>query len=194
MTHDGVKSLMQVFVASYPNYKPQDMKATIQVWERMLKNYSDAETALAAEAYIMSDTSGFAPSIGKIISLINTKGEEMTGLEAWGLVDKAIRNGVYGAEKEYNALPDVVKLAVGSPGQLREWAQMDVKAVQSVAQSNFLRSYDAAVQRQQFARTMPPQMAALYERSIPQIELKEEETPIEDGVPMPLHLKERLGL
>ena len=194
MTHEGVKNMMRIMTAAYPNYKPLDMKSTIAVWENLLAEYDDAKGAVALKAYIKSDTSGFAPSIGQIIDLMHYDPDQVGEMEAWGLVDKAIRNGVYGAEQEFSKLPDVVKEAVGSPGQLREWAMMDTQAVQSVGQSNFLRSYRVASERARKASRMPPEMARLFQRTkqFSELELKEEETTIDDGIPMPADVRQRL--
>ena len=192
MTHEGVKKVMQVLVASYPNFHPADMRVTMEVWERMLKNYDDAQVAKALEGYIMSDTKGFAPAIGQIVDILTTKPDEMSELEAWSLVQKAVRNGNYGAEREFNALPPEVQQAVGSPGQIREWALMDADSM-SVAQSNFLRSYRIVRDRAQKALKMPPELARLYQRTVMAIEA--EEAPkdhVKKGIPMPHELKERL--
>lgn len=193
MTHDGVKRLMMIMTAAYPNYKPQNMSQTIAVWESLLDDYDDGKAAIALKAYIASDTKGFAPSIGQIIGLMHYQPDELGDMEAWNLVDKAIRNGNYGAEEEFAKLPDIIKEAVGSPGQLREWAAMDSKTVQSVSQSNFLNSYRVAKKRASNAEKMPKEMARLFQRTrqFPKLETSNEE-PMEEGIPMPDHARERL--
>ena len=70
-----------------------------------------------------------------------TSPPEMTESEVWTLVSNALRNGIYGAQEEFDRLPPVVRRLVGSPGQLREWAMMDADTVQSVVASNFQRAY-----------------------------------------------------
>ena len=75
----------------------------------------------------------------------------MSELEAWGLVRRAVQNGIYGAQKEFDALPPVVQQCVGSPSQLKEWALLDEDVVASVVASNFQRSYRArAAQAKEF--------------------------------------------
>ena len=72
-----------------------------------------------------------------------TAPNEMTEQEAWSLVLKALSNGTYGSQKEFDKLPPVLQRLVGSPNQLKEWALMDSDTVNSVVASNFQRSYRA---------------------------------------------------
>ena len=55
----------------------------------------------------MTDTKGFPPTVGQIRA--NVAGRRTVDLmgegRAWELVYKALQNGYYGAEEEYNKLP-----------------------------------------------------------------------------------------
>ena len=189
MTHEGIKKMMRVICASYPNFHPNDMEDTIVVWENLLKPYEDKTGAAALRAYILSDRSGFPPTIGQLVGLMDKP--SMSEFEAWSLVARAIRNGNYGAEEEFSKLPDTIKEAVGSPGQLRAWASMDSKAVESVGQSNFLRSYKVAIERARTAEKLPIEMARIYRKDWDEpVAIIEEKRP--EGVPMPEGLMERL--
>lgn len=75
-------------------------------------------------------------------------------LEAWALVQKAIRNGTYGAEREFEELPPIVQKAVGDPSNIREWAQAEDDA-KTVIQSQFQRAYRTAMQRSKEEAQMP---------------------------------------
>ena len=100
MNREETKKILRIMVDSYPNYKPIDMAETIDVWQMMLEDFSYQQVAMALKAYIMSDTSGFAPSIGQLVGkmqMISTP-NELNEMEAWALVSKAIRNGYYRAE------------------------------------------------------------------------------------------------
>jgi len=168
MTTDGVAKMFTAMVAAYPNYHPADMTQTVRVWKSMLEDYKDEEVAIALKAFILSDTRGFAPSIGQIVALIpRNQDDGISELAAWGLVEKAVRNGGYGAEEEFAKLPITVQMAIGSPGQIRDWAFIDVDDLATVAQSNFLRSYRAAVAREKMANKLPEKLRELYSR-IPQ--------------------------
>lgn len=167
MTRDETKKIIMVISASYPNFKPQDLRMTVDTWQMMLDEYSYTQVSMAVKAYIASDTSGFAPSIGQVIGLMNKieKPEELNEMEAWALVSRAIRNGYYGAEKEYEKLPTLVQKAVGTPGQLRNWSQTDTESIENVVQSNFMRTYRTVVKSSQEIARMPESIRNLIEQT-----------------------------
>ena len=165
MTRDEIKEMLMVIQAAYPNYKPQDKTVAVNTWYMMLKDYEKEVVEAALKIYIASDTSGFAPAIGQLIDKINTvtAPPELNSMTAWGLVSKALRNGCYGAEQEFEKLPMTVKRAVGSPDNLRHWAQSDSKSIETVIQSNFIRSYEAEVRRKNEAAKTPKDVRALID-------------------------------
>ena len=85
-------------------------------------------------------------------------------MAAWGLVSTALRNGNYGAEQEFEKLPSTVKKAVGSPDNLRHWAQSDSKSIETVIQSNFIRTYEAEKKKKNEAAKTPPDVRALIDK------------------------------
>lgn len=166
MTRDEIKEMLMVIQAAYPNYKPQDKTVAVNTWYMMLKDYEKEVVEAALKIYIASDTSGFAPAIGQLIDKINTvtAPPELNSMTAWGLVSKALRNGCYGAEQEFEKLPMTVKRAVGSPDNLRHWAQSDSKSIETVIQSNFIRTYEAEVRRKNEAAKTPPDVRTLIDK------------------------------
>lgn len=166
MMRDEIKEMLMVIQAAYPNYKPQDKTVAVNTWYMMLKDYEKEVVEAALKIYIASDTSGFAPAIGQLIDKINTvtAPPELNSMTAWGLVSKALSNGLNGAEKEFEKLPPTVKKAVGSPENLRHWAMSDVRSVETVIQSNFIRSYEAEVRRKNEAAKTPKDVMALIDK------------------------------
>ena len=154
-------------VDSYPNYKPNNISETVDVWQMMLSDYDYSLVAMALKAYILSDTSGFAPSIGQLVAKIQTisQPQELDGMAAWGLVSKALRNGTYGAVEEFNKLPPLVKQAVGMPDNLKNWATSDYQTIETVIQSNFLRTYETVVKRANEINRMPNDIKSLIEKT-----------------------------
>ena len=154
-------------VDSYPNYKPNNISETVDVWQMMLSDYDYNLVAMALKAYILSDTSGFAPSIGQLVAKIQTisQPQELDGMAAWGLVSKALRNGTYGAVEEFNKLPPLVKQAVGMPDNLKNWATSDYQTIETVIQSNFLRTYETVVKRANEINRMPDNIKSLIEKT-----------------------------
>ena len=195
MTNEEVKKIIGTMILAYPNYKPDNMTMLIELWKEMLSEYTYQQVAMALKAYIASDTSGFAPSIGQLVGkmqMINQP-EELNEMEAWNLVSKAIRNGYYGAEEEFSKLPELVQKAVGSHEQLRQWAQTDIDSVENVIQSNFMRTYRTVAERSLNVSRMPVEVRKTIEainyrptienRNLGQIErIEEKETiPMPDG-------------
>ena len=208
MTRDETIELLMMVQAAFPNYKPPDKTVAVNTWFLMLADYPYQQVQMALKAYIATDTSGFAPSIGQIIDkmqMINSHAEQ-NEMEAWSLVSKALRNGNYKSREEFEKLPDLVKEAVGSPENIHNWAQSDIKSIESVIQSNFIKSYRLVVNRQKEIQKLPKEIKAMIsdnknfdgnriEKSQnTMLETKEEPEEERKCIPMPDRLKEKLKL
>lgn len=167
MTRDETVKIIRIMCDCYPNYKPNNLSETVDVWQMMLDEYSYNQVSIALKAYVTSDTSGFAPSVGKIVAKIQTisQPQELDGMAAWGLVSKALRNGTYGAVEEFNKLPPLVRQAVGIPDNLKNWATSDYQTIETVIQSNFLRTYEVIVKRETEISRMPGNIKSLIEKT-----------------------------
>lgn len=161
MTREETLGIMSVLKAAYPSYYKdmtrQDAEGIVSLWQAMFADDPIEVVAMAVKAHIANDKKGFPPHIGAIKeAIIKLKQpEEMTEQEAWALVRKALRNGIYGAQKEYDALPPILQRLVGSPNQLKEWAVMDEDVVASVVASNFQRSYKARAANERELLALP---------------------------------------
>lgn len=211
MTKNEVIKLLMTIQTFYPNYQVENKEFTINAWYSIIGDCDYKPMEKALRAYITTDTSGFAPSIGQLINKLHEvqSPQELNEMEAWLLVSKALRNGTYGAVEEFNKLPPLVQKAVGSPDNLRNWAQTDSESIENVVQSNFMRTYRTVVNRANEYQKMPKDIQALIEstnRSLysAQIGSKNQQTiklSLEDnksqnkpikGVPMPKEIKERI--
>ena len=211
MTKNEVINLLMTIQTFYPTYQVDNKEFTINAWHTIIGdcNYKLMEKAL--RAYITTDTSGFAPSIGQLLDKLHAiqNPQELNEMEAWSLVSKALRNGYYGAAEEFNKLPPLVQKAVGSPDNLRNWSQTDTNSIENVVQSNFMRSYRLVVNRENEIKKMPADVRTLIEnvnktsysaqigtKNQQAIKLslednKNQNKPIK-GVPMPKEIKERI--
>lgn len=211
MTEKEVRQLLAMTQAVYPNYNPPSREAAVNAWLMCLSEYDNNAVMAAFKAYITTDTSGFAPSIGQLLDKLHAiqDPQELNEMEAWSLVSKALRNGYYGAVEEFNKLPPLVQKAVGSPDNLRNWSQTDTNSIENVVQSNFMRSYRLVVNRENEIKKMPADVRTLIENVnktsySAQIGTKNQQTiklSLEDnksqnkpikGVPMPKEIKERV--
>lgn len=177
MTREETLAIMSVLKAAYPNYyremRRDEAEAIVGLWTEMFKDDPAEVVAVAVKAHIATDKKGFPPHIGAIREAITKikAPKEMTELEAWGKVLRAIngasmspnsrrmRNGVLeeltSAERNFNALPEVLQRLVGSPSQLSDWAKMDTDVVNSVVASNFQRSYNARAKHERERLALP---------------------------------------
>ena len=153
-------------VDSYPNYKPNNISETVDVWNMMLSDYEYNIVAMALKAYILSDTNGFAPSIGQLVGKIQsiTQPQELSEVEAWTLVRNAISNSGYNSVEEFAKLPPLVQKAVGLPENLREWALTE-NLNHEVVSSNFMRSYKSVLAREKEIAKMPSDVRQLIQNA-----------------------------
>lgn len=167
MTREQVGKLLMTIQAYYPNYNPPDKEITLNAWYIMFAEYPEKIVLHALRACIATNTSGFAPDVGQIMSRIQTisQPQELDGMAAWGLVSKALRNGTYGAVGEFNKLPPLVRQAVGMPDNLKNWATADYQTIETVIQSNFLRTYETVVKRANEINRMPDNIKSLIEKT-----------------------------
>lgn len=166
MTREETVKIIRIMCDSYPNYKPNNISETVDVWCMMLEDYNYNQISVALKAYVTSDTSGFAPSIGELIAKIQmiSQPQELNEMEAWSLVSKALRNGTYGAVEEFSRLPPTVQEAVGNPDNLRNWATSDYKAIETVIQSNFIKTYRSVTSRAEEIKRAPAEIQKLIEK------------------------------
>lgn len=171
MTVNDARKIIAVMLVSYPNFKPIDTELMATTWADMLNEYSYEQVSVALKCYITTDTSGFAPSIGQLIDKLKTveQPQELNELQAWGLVRKAINNSGYHSEEEFAKLPPLVQKAVGTPGQLKQWGLSDIESIETVAQSNFMRTYRAVAKREDEVSRMPKEIRQLIQQNEPKI-------------------------
>lgn len=196
MTREETIKILMLVQAAYPNYKSPDKTITVNLWCRMLQEYTYQQVEAAVDAYIRTDKSGFAPSVGNIIDkiqMIFSVEDDVNEMVAWNMVLKAIRNSGYHAEEEFAKLPKPVQRAAVSPGQLREWALTENMNIEVVS-SNFMRAYRIELERQKEIMKLQPEFRKRLESKDKQYEcigmnkdIRENHT----GVPMSNELKEK---
>lgn len=144
MTEREFTVLVKGLKAVYPDPKFLPDNYAIEVWYGFL-GHLDYDTArVAINKHIV--TSEYPPTIKDILGATQEE-STISEAEAWTMVRKGIRNGNYGSEEEFTKLPEIVQKAVGSPQSLSAWAQLPTSEVETVIQSQFLRSFRATVAR-----------------------------------------------
>ena len=122
--------MIRAIAAAYPNYRSQYsnemQKDAIDIWSVIFRD-DEYEMVSAALYTYMSRPYEFAPAPGQIKDILYTlqHPNEPSEAEAWALVRKAIKRGIYHYNEEYAMLPDVVQKAVGSADYIHELAMME---------------------------------------------------------------------
>lgn len=141
-------------------------KEAFDMWYALLKDYDYKDVAMATQNYM--STEKYPPVPADIIDKIHSVSEittEMTESEAWALVRKAISNAIYHAQEEFEKLPPIIQKVVGSANMLKMWAQTDIDQLETVIQSNFMRSYRAEVSKQREIARMPVEIRNQIEQT-----------------------------
>lgn len=169
MTRQETLGIMATLSAAYPSFyrksTPEDTAAAVALWAEMFKDEEYSIVKAAVLALIKTRTEGWPPNVGEVTAKIAelTLPKEMTRVEAWGLVEEACRNGLYGAREEFEKLPPLIQKAVRSPNQLREWAMMDSDTLKSVVASQFMRSYEIMQKREMEAAMLPENVKGMLQ-------------------------------
>ena len=167
MPRDDVFMIMSVLRLAYPPFyrviSTQAAYDNINLWTDMFSNDDASIVAAAVKSLIDGDDKGFPPTIGQVKAKMRllVGSDELTEAEAWNLVSKAVKNGLYGAVEEFEKLTPAVKRIVGSPSQLRDWASMDSDTLHSVVASNFQRSYKVVATREKEIAALPDDVKKL---------------------------------
>ncbi len=157
MTRQEALAVLAILKTAYPtfykNYSKEDVNAAIDLWATMFAEEHPEIVVEAVKALIC--THKYPPTIADIKEKIATitRPEQKTEMEAWQQVKAAI--SYYNAAENFERLPPILQKVVGSPNTLREWALMDGEVVNSVIQSNFMRSYKVKVVQQKEYAMLP---------------------------------------
>lgn len=156
-----VAALKTVYTS--PGFIPNEQ--ALDMWYRLVGKNNDYQTiSVAAQMYMT--TGKFPPTPADILecaSKLKAESSYLSEQEAWATVAKACTNGEwieggYSYQKNFDRLPKILQKAVGTPETLRNWSQVDMATMQTVVQSNFLRSYRAALEARKEIDKYPPKL------------------------------------
>lgn len=158
--------ILTILRIAYPSFykgvSEKDHGDTVFLWATMFKDDTYGLVSAAVKTFIASDEKGFPPHIGAIKSAIAklTQPESLTEIEAWNIVRGKM--SCYATRADFLSLPPVIQRAVGSASQLCQWAMTDIESM-PVIQSNFMRSYRAALAAEQQRARIPKDVLALMD-------------------------------
>ena len=159
MTRDEFKILVKGMKAVYAQSTFIPDKDAFEMWFALLCDLPYKTANIAIQKYMLTEK--FPPTPAEIrekaAQMFETPEIEMSELEAWALVRKAIRNSAYHANEEFDKLPETCQIAVGNAANLEEWAKMDYEKVEAVGQSHFIRNFRTTVLRIKEDQKLPEQ-------------------------------------
>ena len=184
MTRQETGIIMNILTTAYPRfYSGQDaldQRKTMSLWAEMFRDDPVELVAAAVKALIATDEKGFPPHIGTVKASMRklVQPDEMTEMEAWRLVRQAIRGASMSpssrlitaaggvdnrssAQRHFEALPPILQRVVGRPEQLAAWEQVEDDKIDTVIQSNFMRSYRARAQQEREYQALPQDVRAM---------------------------------
>lgn len=179
MTRDETIAIMGILKTAYPNfYKDMSRDSALQaiaLWSEMFRDDPAEIVTAAVKALIASRTEGWPPNIGEVKAKMQTitNPDGLSEGQAWALVEKACRNGIYGYREEFDNLPPAVQKAVGTPNQLREWAILDGGELKTVVASNFMRSFRTMQKREKELALIPVDVQKLLAKTAERLMLHE---------------------
>lgn len=166
MTLPETVKLIAVISETYPKFMDgRQIQTTATLWQKIFADDPYTEVEAAFFAFVSTDEKGFPPAPGALRALLNKLRQpegETTETEAWAMVQKATRNSIYNADKEYAALPEEIQRSVGSPSVLREWAMMDSETLNTVVASNFMRGFRARAVQVREMQKLPPAVREVF--------------------------------
>ena len=151
-------SIRAAYPVAYRNIDNTMLTQQVALWTKLFADVPYQQIDAALQAYILGNSSGFPPDPGQINAYLHTysgDAPEISRMEAWAMVRHALENSGYHAEEEFQRLPALVRQAVGTPANLKEMSQLPTSQVETVEQSNFLRTYDTVVKRAQDDAKIP---------------------------------------
>jgi Loader and inhibitor of phage G40P. len=185
MNREETVRILEGISGAYPNFlksvSEKELSHMADMWASVFTDDPFELVAAGTKAFITADTKGFAPVPGQIkakMQLIQNP-NEITEMEAWGLVHKAIRSGEstghgISCRKAWEELPEDIKNIVSS-GELSQWAVTDSSQM-SVISSNFMRSYTARMTQKKEYEKLPLDVRAVIENNTKALEGEENES------------------
>ena len=146
MTDYETKLILARIEANWSPFK--NAESAVTLWCDRFKSDPYPLVLEAVNVLIDTDTGGFRPTIGQVKAAMHdiVYGEAMSETEAWQIVKNSLHEAqedpenLTGAKSAWHKLPEELQKLV-SPRQLLEWNWMDIEKMDTVIQSNFMRSY-----------------------------------------------------
>lgn len=173
MTEQDTKSVLAYLSATWDMSKDKDPRQVLAVWHDIFAEDDVRLVQAAVKLYVNQEKFQPKPADIRVKMKELMTGRERTEMEAWSQVRRAIRGasmenwsrtltengpGKPSAVVNFEKLPPEIQLVVGGPEQLAEWERLDSKQLETVVQSNFMRSYRSVIADKENLALLPDGM------------------------------------
>ncbi len=152
MNKEETQKILTILRVNYPNNfksvaNKNDMDLIVDTWDIQFKSYTLDEVFNAIMSIIATDTSGFAPSIGRVKDELNKKYKDsvMTDEEAWSIVLNSAKCNPTKAKSNFEALPGNIKKAVKHPKFLESLGNANISS-QGTFKKDFVKNYNETIE------------------------------------------------
>ena len=152
MTRNDIVQIMAWVLANHPHMQDQDLRPTVQLWERMFADV-DRERFETAIMKVMA-RNPFFPTVAAISKALMIENDP-TPIEAWGEVTKAIR--IYGycrPEEALSSMSPLTKQVTISLG----WMNICSSEEPDVIRGQFMNHYSVLAQRAKDMAVLPKKL------------------------------------
>lgn len=183
MSREETLKILAVLKVAYPGFyrgmKPGEAESVVSLWEDLFRKEPYDIVSYAVKALLETDEKGYPPNIGAVKARIRllTQSGQMTEMEAWRLVREAIRGASMdassrlfhgessplpetSAQRNFLKLPEQIQRIIGGPEQLAEWEKLPDDEINTITQSNFMRSYRTRSQQDRELDAIPADVRA----------------------------------
>lgn len=140
---------MKIVAMIETNWQPvKDQDAAYDLWASAFRDDPFELVQTAVMALIQTDPGEFRPTIAKVRRKMHDMvyGRSISETEAWLLVKNSLNEAqqgpetLRGAKSAWQKLPEDIRKLV-TPKQLLDWNSVEAETLDTVIQSNFMRSY-----------------------------------------------------
>lgn len=176
MIKEDVIKLLTIIEATYPSFKVQDRASVLEAWSVILEPYDAEAIRDALVTYTRTNPSKFAPSPAELIGMANRfdTGNDISMEERIAHIRKAVSNSNYNSKYEFDRLDKLEQRAVGSPDNLRAWANLDMDELETVVFSGVRKSLARAERTENELAALPERRRALIEKTVAMLEKKKD--------------------
>ncbi len=164
MTRQETVVILTLLAGNYESFAKrtetdEQVKIMVDTWQECLGDLNYNLVLQAVKKTMI--TNPYPPTIADIrknaVEMINPSTQK-TAIEAWNEAYGMICSGLYMTEEQFDRASPEVKKFFGNVRQVKELAQTDLDAVNTVTKGQFLKQYEVIVNREKEQKLLPQSM------------------------------------